>query len=149
MNKPTLFYSERCEFSREIRSTLQKNSVIDNYTLVNVDNNDQQIPSFVDRVPLLFHNNKVLHDEGLFNYIENILAKSESIKAFTLDTNLTDTFSFISEENSDEFVKQYLKVSNGEFTEQKIDTPVEVEETKKTQSIEELMFTRENEVKNI
>ena len=85
MNKPTLFYSTQCEFSREIYSTLEKNNILHNYEIVNVST-ASNIPMFVDRVPLLFHNNKVLHDEGLFNYIDTILSDTESIQAFTLDT---------------------------------------------------------------
>jgi len=149
MNKPTLFHSKHCAYSREICTLLEKHSLTDSYEMINVDE-ISKLPSYVDRVPLLFHNNKVLHDEGLFNYIEKILDKSESIQAFTLDTNLSDSFSFISEENAKELGKQYLEVStSGEFTEQKIDTPVEADQSKKNQSMEELMFKRENEVKNI
>jgi hypothetical protein len=147
MSKPTLFYSTRCEFSKEIYSTLEKNSIIEQYELVNIDNMTK-VPLFVDRVPLLFHNNKVLHDEGLFNYIESIVIKSVDVEAFTLDANLTDAFSFIGD--GEDTQKQYLQIStSGQFVDQKIDTPADANEPKKLQSMEELMFKRENEVKNI
>ena len=149
MNKPTLFYSQKCTYSQEICATLNKHSIIDNYELVNIDTLSR-IPPFVQVVPLLFHENKVLHDEGLFNYIDTVITKSEPIQAFTLDTGLTDAFSFISEGDSKELSKQYLEVSTtGEFMEQKIETPAEMDDAKKTQTIEELMFKRDKEVKNI
>lgn len=146
MSKPTLFYSTRCEFSKEIYSTLEKNSIIEQYELVNIDTMSK-VPLFVDRVPLLFHNNKVLHDEGLFNYIESITVKNEEVEAFTLDASLTDAFSFIGDGDTQ---KQYLQIStSGQFVDQKIETPADANEPKKLQSMEELMFKRENEVKNI
>lgn len=151
MNKPVLYYSQNCTYSKEILDLLKNSNLVDQYELTCIDSM-RKLPTFIDRVPIMFHNNKVLHDEGLFNYMEHVSKPAVSVEAFTLDTSISDQFSFIGDANQESMMNQsFLEISDkGEFRDQKIETPSEMEgNSRNNVSMDELINAREKDIKHI
>lgn len=97
--KDIVFYSNYCDFSKEILNLLVRKNIKDNFLFVCVDNNKYQLPNFVDRVPLLFTTSKhVLVDQSIMDYIEEVSPQSKDIEPFSImqgTGNYSDMFSFI------------------------------------------------------
>ena len=152
MNKPILYYSQNCSYSTEILDLMKTSNMLDQYELTCIDSM-RKLPAFIDRVPILFHNNKVLHDEGLFNYMEHVSKPTASVEAFTLDTSISDQFSFIGGDGAQNsnMNQSFLEISDqGEFRDQKIETPSEMEENmNKKCSLDDLINAREKDLKHI
>lgn len=66
MERPLVYVSATCEHSRNLLSLMERTGFADAYSFVNVDK-AKDLPSFVDRVPLLFDGASVVTDEELFN----------------------------------------------------------------------------------
>lgn len=144
MDKPILYYSNNCLHSMELLESIKSKNIDDNFNISNIEEN-HSLPHFVDRVPMLFYNNKVLHDEGLFMYINSLNRKQEDVNAFTVEKSLSDTFSFINSE--DEMNHAYLNVNDkGAFEDQKINTPQESSDNQKSVDLEKLMNERKKQI---
>ncbi len=105
MQKDILFYSNLCEFCREVISLLTKHSIKEQFMMVCVDNRNLNLPPFVDRVPLIFTTQKKLYaDENLMEYIKSKFVQS-SLQPYALvggNTNAySDNFSFIEDSQYD------------------------------------------------
>jgi hypothetical protein len=101
MQKDILFYSNLCEFCKDVLTNLIKNSVKDKFMLVCVDNKNLNLPAFVDRVPLIYTTQKkVFADDNLLHYIQSKV-ESSSLQPYSLvglNTNsFSDNYSFISD----------------------------------------------------
>lgn len=101
MQKDILFHSNACAFSREIIQLISNNYLKERFILVSVDNKNLKLPPFVDRVPLLYTNNKkLIADENLLNYIKSFISVS-TLQPYALvgaNTNsYTDNYSFLQE----------------------------------------------------
>lgn len=70
--KPVLFYSKFCAYSNDIVQLLQRLDLIDKFVLVSVDSTSsaQQLPKFVDRVPLIVtENQKVIVNDAVESFV--------------------------------------------------------------------------------
>lgn len=145
MLKPVLFCSVKCVHSKEILDVIKEKSILEMFKIHIIEHENEKLPTFVDRVPLLFHNNKILSDEGLFMYIQSINEKKQVIDAFTPDHSISDHFSFIDTEKGNDH--SYLYVNDkGDFEDQKINTPPESSDDAKNISLEQLITNRKSDV---
>ena len=145
MLKPTLYCSTHCLHSKELIDQIKSKSIHELFNIHVIEKEASKLPPFVDRVPLLFHNNKVLHDEGLFTYINSINSKQQTIDAFAKESSISDNFSFIDSEAGNEH--SYLQVSpSGDFNHPQINTPQESSDDTKNMSLEQLMSKREQDI---
>ena len=145
MLKPTLYCSTKCMHSKELLHHIKSKSIHDLFNIHVIETESSKLPPFVDRVPLLFHNNKVLHDEGLFTYINSINAKQETIDAFAKESSISDNFSFIDSESGNGHSYLYVSAS-GDFNHPKIETPQESSDEVSSMSLEQLMSKREQDI---
>jgi hypothetical protein len=75
MNKDCLLYfSMRCQSSVELLKYLEKNRLGDQFLIINIDNPKFQIPTFVDRVPLIYRRSdrSVIIEDALETYITQL-----------------------------------------------------------------------------
>ena len=75
--KNYLFYSNQCQHSKRLLLQIQKTTIINNMQMVNIDNPQVQLPSFVQSVPTLYLPGKrqVLTDTHLFQWFDEELKK--------------------------------------------------------------------------
>ena len=160
MDKPVLFISNYCDHSKELLTTLLKANMKNQFSIVCVDNdNNNKLPPFVDRVPLMYYDNKVLVDEGLFNYIESLNNQQNNnseILPFTSmemgNGTLSDNYSYIGANNKDFPEKNTIQKTFSHISqdEQRIYTPEEDSVLSKSKlSLEDLISKRENDIKHI
>jgi len=145
MLKPVLYCSVKCAHSKELLDVIKAKSILEMFKVHIIEQEKERLPPFVDRVPLLFHNNKILHDEGLFMYIQSINERKQNIDAFAPESSISDSFSFIDAEKGNDH--SYLYVNDrGDFEDQKINTPPESSDDAKNMSLEQLMSKRERDL---
>lgn len=76
--KHTLFYSNHCQHSREAVALLTRLNLRERFVLVCVERFAQQLPPFVDCVPLLYTTNReVLTDDDLFLFVQHLRAPEQ------------------------------------------------------------------------
>jgi hypothetical protein len=101
MQKDILFFSNLCNFCREVLSLLVKHGLKEQFMMVCVDNKTLNLPPFVDRVPLIYTTQKKLYaDENLMQYIKSKFVQS-SLQPYALvggnTCSFSENFSFIEE----------------------------------------------------
>lgn len=70
IEKHLLFYSNYCQFCKEIVDLVDKLRTRSLYLMICVDNNRTNIPKFVDCVPLIYTTDKrILKDEFVFEFV--------------------------------------------------------------------------------
>lgn len=92
-----VFVSEKCPHSQELVKYIQNKDFNFTFNFVDLRSLDE-IPSFVDRVPLIFtEDEKVLHDEELFQFVQSV---ERSVEPFMMNEmqGLSDYYSFTGEE---------------------------------------------------
>ena len=92
-----VFVSHKCPFSADIVKLIKETELKVKINIVDIQSLDK-IPSFVDRVPLLFtQDEKVYHDEALFDYIQS---QEVVVEPFMLNEmqGLSDYYSFMGED---------------------------------------------------
>lgn len=92
-----VFISHRCPHSAEIVKLITETDLQIKINIVDIKSLDK-IPSFIDRVPLLFtQDEKVYHDEDLFKFIQ---AQEKTVEPFMLNEmqGLSDYYSFMGED---------------------------------------------------
>ena len=147
--KPVLFYSSHCSHSDELLQNMFKCNIKDKVEQVCVET-AKSIPSFVDRVPLLYFDGKFLVDEELFNYIDSLKSTKE-IEPFVVQEmgsgcgNISDAYSYLDEGESSSR-PYFLSTDN---VEHKINTPPEEDSKsdRNTMSLETLMMRRDQDIK--
>lgn len=111
ISKPYVFFhSPRSKYSQEVLSIVHNKNLMDKFTIVNIDNQNYTIPSFVDRVPLLFiqASKEIVVDDNITNYLLYICQNqpgqpkannSSQQMEYLSDVNksISNSFSFISE----------------------------------------------------
>lgn len=117
MSKNILFFSNRCEYSKETLSKLKKYELLKNMIQVCIDNNDIQIPSFIQVVPTLYltQEKNILTDTDIDTWInEKIKINNKELDAYysgnfssnfsTLenqsDTSLSSNFTYLDQDAS-------------------------------------------------
>jgi hypothetical protein len=130
-NKPILFYSNYCQYSREILSILQKYNILDKVVLINISTGKYKIPSVISKVPSLYVNKNILSDSDLENFITNNLINSnnEKIEAFfpsEMNSGIGYSYSYLGDEGSEapDNIKNSLMYID-EINNNKINTPDE------------------------
>lgn len=150
MNKPILYCSENCAHSRELITQIKSKALLDNFYVYVIEKEASRLPPFVDRVPLLFHNNRALVDEGLFAYIHSIKKKpDQNVDAFKLESSLTDNFAFIDKDEDQEHT--FVNANkNGDFDFQRIETIAETNNRDdQIKTLEEILSNRERDIPQI
>jgi hypothetical protein len=105
MQKDILFFSNLCDFCREILSLLTKHGLKDHFMMVCVDNKSLKLPPFVDRVPLIYTTQKKLYaDENLVDYVKSKFVEN-SLQPYALvggnTGSYSESFSFIEDSHYD------------------------------------------------
>lgn len=148
MSKDLLFYSNYCDFCKEIINTMIKKNIRNRFLLVCVDTRKYDIPSFIDRVPtiLIVGSGETVTDENLYKYLDSLSISSnqqnEDISPmYTIYGNslYSSSFSSLNDEEVGEN-KNYVFLGS----EQHIDVPNEDKTNKKNgnEGIEKGMFEK-------
>jgi hypothetical protein len=153
MQKDILFYSNLCDFSKEVISDIAKYNIKDKFMMVCVDNRTYNLPPFVDRVPLIYTvSKKLFADENLINYIKSKIETS-SLQPYSLvGTNTgaySENFSFL--DNGDGFTEDCGRNYNYLGMDQAIYAPDDKDEPKddKAKLLESYMANRANDIQKI
>lgn len=96
LSKNVLFYSRFCQYSNEVVSILTKKDLRSRFVMVCVDNNREQLPGFVDRVPLILTSDRhILADDNVFRYLD--VAETPSVDPVAAESigGLTGDFAFL------------------------------------------------------
>jgi hypothetical protein len=104
MQKDILFYSQFCNFSKEVLDAITKHNLKESFMLVCVDNKQLKLPVFVDRVPLIYTTGKkLLSDEHVLAYLKSKV-EYVSLEPYALvggNTNAySDNYSFLQSDES-------------------------------------------------
>lgn len=117
MQEYVLFYSDRCQYCKEVYSDIMKNSLESHFILINIDNTSIKLPSFVEAVPLIF--NKEQSKIYLEDDIDVLLGKMKSqtkiasvMSASDQLKGLTDKFSFIEGGDNDTMMSRGYNMLN-------------------------------------
>ena len=112
-----LFFSSRCEYSKRVLSKITSAHLNDLFVMANIDVANYSLPSFVDRVPLIFiiASREVVVDENVTRFLDMLVSRQRQPQQqqqpqqqgsgqleFLSDVNkgISNTFSFI-QENDD------------------------------------------------
>lgn len=151
--KDILFYSNLCDFSKEVLNTLVKHQLKESFMLVCVDNKNLKLPPFVDRVPLIYSvTKKLFADEQLMAYIKSKISSS-SLQPYSLvgmnTGSLSESFSFL--ESGDEFGEVSARNYNFLGVEQKIYAPEDSSDAKgeNSQKLEAFMASRDTDLQKL
>lgn len=154
MSKPILFYSDFCEHSKALVTTILKYQLRNHFTIHCVDSS-HNLPKEIDRVPMLMHDNKLLSDEGLFNYIEQIVETTsvkKNIAPFMISemgNSISDVYSYLEDDNATNIVHSFVHLKDGEhINNERIYTPDDdsTVSCEKNTNYEDLLTRRENEL---
>lgn len=148
-----MFYSNLCDFSKDVLTTLVKHQLKDSFMMVCVDNKNLRLPPFVDRVPLIYTTNKKLFaDDHLMSYLKSKIS-SNTLQPYSLigmnTGSLSESFSFL--DAGDEFGETSSRNYNLLGVEQKIYAPEESGENNNSnsQQLEAFMANRDSDIKKI
>lgn len=155
MNKDIFFYSNHCEYCKEILNYMTQHNLKPLFLHVCVDNPRYRLPDFVDRVPLIYTKTQhVLTDQSITDYLDDHRPKAKDIEPFSLmqgTANYSDMFSFL-DSSEEGVVKGYTylgsdqpipmvaeEVERGNSSKAKFDSAV----------LEKYMAERDNDIKRI
>lgn len=153
VSKDILFFSNFCDYSKEILNLLIRKNMKQAFMTVCVDTNKYKLPDFIDRVPLIYtRNGEVLYDETIVQYIEAVAPKEDDILPFSLQepNGYSDQFSFL-ENTMDTGNKGYTMLGY----EQRIMAPADDENKDNGKSrfdaslLDQYMQERDNDIKQL
>lgn len=154
MQKDILFYSNLCDFSKEVVHTITKYQIKERFMFVCVDNKSLKLPPFVDRVPLIYTvSKKLFADDNLMNYIKSMV-ESTSLQPYALVGSNTNTYSenFSFLDNDDGITEDCSRNYNYLGMEQKIYAVEDNDEGNKddkSKLLEAYMANRANDIQKI
>ena len=109
MSKILLFYSEYCQYSKNLLEQIAKNGLRGEFLNVCIDSASYNIPKFVTKVPMLYskENNRVLVEDEIMDYVDILIkklasSKQEDVQYYSqveMDNKFSDNFSFLNDEN--------------------------------------------------
>jgi hypothetical protein len=154
MDKPVLFYSNFCPFSKDVIQYITKKHIRHLLILICVDDKQLRIPAYVDRVPMIMTRDKqILCDDDLLSFMESILASpnvSDQTMELTCYTtgSFSDEYSFIDDTNGS---KPTSMTSYSQLTDMmQINTPPELERQKgEGFTLDKLVQTRTEDINKI
>lgn len=150
VKRDIVFYSNHCNFSRQILQIINEHHLKERFLMVCIDNRNLKLPPFVDRVPLVYTTQQKLYaDENLLDYIKSYI-QSSSLQPYALvgtnTSSYTDNYSFLSDAEAE------LGDSSRNFNilgfEQPIYAPKE-DEGQKNNSLEKYMAERDADIQKI
>ena len=141
-----LFISKKCNHCVELVNMINKTEL--NFEIKIIDiKNMQDMPDFLDRVPLLLieSENKILHDEELFNFMKKCV---KNIEPFMINEmrGLSDTYSFMEDEEQ-KMDHQYVFLENGDPV--ITSSIVNEEENRKIKNYDNFIEERDKDIKEI
>jgi glutaredoxin len=141
-----LFVSNKCKYCDELLS-MMKNMAELKIELSVVDvHKMNQIPEFIDRVPMLLINNeKIVHDEDLFTFIKDNEKKVEPFMTNEMN-GLSDKYSFMDETEVDHVYSFLDRTENSIITTTK---GIDEAESKKILNYDEFIENRDSEISGI
>lgn len=142
-----LFISKSCEFCNELIELIgQLGELKIEIDVVDITNLPK-IPSFLDRVPLLFmeQDGKVFHDEELFEFIKQ---NQKSVEPFMIDEmkGLSDKYSFMEEKQLDH---GYVFLDREEEIITKVDDKTTGTENKRILDYDKYLENRDSDINQI
>lgn len=147
--KHILFYSNYCQYSKQVLTVIAKKNIRSLFLLVCVDGNKFNIPAFVNRVPMIFTAQQKLYaDDGVMMFLddlENMIARSigaggsggdaynqksvqHEVSAYyapDMDGAISDSFSYIDDSCTGNQQHQFVFIGN----DPRIETPKETMST--------------------
>jgi hypothetical protein len=142
MEKFLLFYSNYCHYSKTLLEEIKKKEMGEIFLFICIDTNMYTIPSFVDRVPMVYQKNskQIFIEDNIINLINHIseinknAAKNlklsdessktkntkeeiESYSQVEMNNNFSDNFSFL-DNNSQK--RSFVFIENDEYNENAI-----------------------------
>jgi hypothetical protein len=116
-NKDLLFYSNYCEFCKDVIGTITKHNLRESFVLVCVDNKKYNLPNFIDRVPsILKTSGEVYMEEQLYEYLDKKYSESNKLDEISPMTSeygnslYSTNYSSISGEDTTLENKNYLSL---------------------------------------
>ena len=159
MSKTTIYYSNKCQHSKELITIIKNNGNGNNYSYICVDNSP--IPPFIKSVPTLLisenNNNKILVGEEIFTTINNDKPSSqtheqpEAWHSNEMGSAYSDMYSFI-EDNSSSISHSFsfLNGNPNSIANSKIgSSPNNEHKDKLSQDMDTLMQQRDNDLPNV
>ena len=126
MEKFLLFYSNYCHYSKTLLEEIKKKEIEEIFLFICVDTNIYTIPSFVDRVPMVYQkNSKQIYIEDsiidLINHISSINKNKSSNNSNNNNNNNSKSVKFSEDDetipNSKEEIESYSQVEmNNNFS---------------------------------
>jgi len=130
MKKDIIFYSNFCTYSKEIINQISKTPINDNILYVCVDDDNIQLPNFINAVPTIYlvEKKRIVVDEAISKWIQEQLSKSEDVKSDDIqayfgsnDSSYGSSFSTLDNKDEKPFISSFTYLGE----EQKINTPEE------------------------
>ena len=162
MSKKTIYYSNKCQHSKELITVINKNGNRNNYSYVCVDNSP--IPAFIKSVPTLLisenNNNKILVGEEIFATITNDNSSSpsdcnpEAWHGNEMGGSYSDMYSFIEDNSSISHSFSFLNgnpnsVTNTQNGSNDSNNSNNDHKDKLSQDMESLMQQRDHDMPNV
>jgi len=104
-NKDLLFYSNYCDFSKEIVTLITKRNLRGLVLLICIDTGKYQVPPCIQCVPSLFtaDRDRVFTDNDLIQYLEEkaktLYPQEDSLQTFSWEgNNYSESFSFVNDD---------------------------------------------------
>lgn len=160
MSPAVVYYSTKCNHSRDLMKFIVEKNLNKHFTAVCIDDKRRDdIPVIIDRVPTIIHNNKVIVDEQLFEYVESMI-NDQDVDAFDdlgrgCGRSMTNSiYSFVDDTAQESMPTGgssglFLDLTRGDLNTH-IYTPEEQDmgDSKKIKiNLEELLSRRENDIK--
>jgi hypothetical protein len=130
MEKYLLFYSNYCNYSKTLLEEVSTKGLEDFFLTICVDTNIYKIPSFVDRLPMVYmkRTRKVFIEDGIIDLINDIFAlknkssnnggndnskeEIESYSKIEMNNSFSDNFSFL-DDNSQK--RSFVFIENDKY----------------------------------
>jgi len=144
MGKNIIFYSNYCEYSKEILDKLRNGNILDNMIEVCVDDNNIRLPPFVTAVPTIYLTDKqsIVVDENILEWIDSLAPKApmQELGAY-MSGGLGDGFAFL-EDGADNSALSTLT-----FLDQDVSIPTPNDANLKQRTMEDMEKERSMDMK--
>lgn len=159
--KDLLFFSNFCDYSKDVINFITKKNIREKFMFVCVDNRSLALPPFVDRVPMLMTVNKqVLCEDEMMSYIELLCPAAEvELKPFALVSGggskymFTDTFGSLEEERVTDRTQRFTFLGDNPditmFPSAKSESSEKGKAKFDSSVLEKYMAERDNDIKNL